>query len=58
MNAIIMLVVVLLPIMAGLLVPVLPFQNRKQMMWYVEGVTVITSVLVLVMLMNRPESAL
>jgi len=58
MNAIIMLVVVLLPILAGIPIPVLPFKNRKQLMCYVEGVTILTSVLVLVMLLNRPTDSL
>ena len=58
MNAMIMLAVVLLPILAGLPIPVLPFKNRKQLMWYVEAVTVLTSVLVFVMLLNRPDGSL
>lgn len=58
MNAMIMLAVVLLPILAGIPIPVLPFKNRKQLMWYVEGVTVLTSVLVLVMLLNPPTDSL
>ena len=58
MNAMIMLAVVLLPILAGIPIPVLPFKNRKQLMWYVEGATVITSVLVLVMLLNPPTDSL
>ena len=52
-----MLVVILLPILAGIPIPVLPFKNRKQLMWYVEGVTILTSVLVLLMLLNRPTDS-
>ena len=57
MNAMMMLVVILLPILAGIPIPVLPFKNRKQLMWYVEGVTILTSVLVLLMLLNRPTDS-
>lgn len=58
MNAIMMLAVVVLPIVTGLMIPVLPFKNRKQLMWYVEGVTVLTSILVFLLLFKRPEESL
>lgn len=58
MNAMMMLGVVLLPILAGLPIPILPFRNRKQCLWYVEAVTIVTSVLVFVMILHRPAEAL
>lgn len=58
MNAIMMLAVVVLPIVTGFMIPVLPFKNRKQLMWYVEGVTILTSVLVFLLLFKRPEESL
>ncbi len=57
MNAIMMLAVVVLPIVTGFMIPVLPFKNRKQLMWYVEGVTVLTSILVFLLLFKRPEES-
>lgn len=58
MNAIIMVVVVLLPMIAGVLIPLLPFKNRTQMMIYIETAVIITSALVIAMLFNRPEESL
>ncbi|MGN0385243.1 MAG: complex I subunit 5 family protein [Lachnospiraceae bacterium] len=57
MNIAIMITVVLLPIIGGVLIPVLPFKNRKQMMFYIETLVVINSVLVIAMLLNKPEEA-
>ena len=58
MEKLLMLLVVFLPIFAGPLIPLLPFSNRKQMMWYVEAVTVLTSLLVLWLLILHPEESL
>ncbi|MDY3920258.1 MAG: proton-conducting transporter membrane subunit [Candidatus Limivivens sp.] len=55
MNAIIMVIVVLLPILAGAPIPLIPYRNRKQMMIYVEGVVLLTSILVFALLLCRPE---
>ena len=40
------LVAILLPIIGGVLVPVLPLKNRKQMMIFIEAITIFTSVIV------------
>lgn len=58
MDKLLMLFVVLLPVLAGPLIPLLPFRNRKSLMWYVEGVTILTSFLVLGMLIIKPQEAL
>lgn len=58
MDKLLMLFVVLLPVLAGPLIPLLPFRNRKSLMWYVEGVTILTSLLVLGMLIIKPQEAL
>ena len=55
MNIAIMITVVLLPIIGGVLIPVLPFKNRKQMMLYIETLVVLNSALVIAMLLNKPE---
>ena len=52
-----MVVVVLLPIIFGALIPLLPFKNRRQMTWYVEGIVLLTSVLVWGILITRPEGS-
>lgn len=55
MNAGIMVVVVLLPILFGVLIPLLPFKERRHMMIYVEGIVFVTSLLVWTMLLVQPE---
>ncbi len=57
MNASIFAVVILLPIFAGALIPLLPFPNRTSMMVYIEAAVTVTSALVLAALLNRPEDA-
>lgn len=41
MNAMIMAVVVLLPILGGALIPLLPFRKRVQMEFYIEGLVLL-----------------
>lgn len=57
MSANIMVIVVLLPILGGVLVPLIPYRNRRQMEYYIEGIVLLTSILVLTMLFNRPGEA-
>lgn len=53
-----MLLVVLLPLVIGVLLPVLPFKNRKQMCIFMELGVLITSVLVIFLLLNPPADTL
>jgi multicomponent Na+:H+ antiporter subunit D len=55
MNAGIMVAVVLLPILGGVLIPLLPYKNRTQMMIYIEGIVLINTLLVWLMLLNQPQ---
>lgn len=55
MNTSMMVAVVLLPIIGGALIPLLPFQTRRQMMIYVESLVLLNSVLVLSLLFAQPE---
>lgn len=57
MNAAIMVFVIFLPMIAGALIPVLPFKNRKQMLIYIETAVVVNSLLVGTMLINPPQAA-
>ena len=57
MSAYMMVIVVLLPILAGALVSLIPFKTRTQMMVYIESVVLLNSVLVLALLFHRPEEA-
>ena len=57
MSAAIFAVVILLPIFAGALIPLLPFPNRTSMMVYIETAVTVTSALVLAALLNGPEDA-
>ncbi|MDD6327768.1 MAG: proton-conducting transporter membrane subunit [Lachnospiraceae bacterium] len=55
MNRIIMFAVILLPIIGGSLIPILPFKTRQRMMFYIEALCVINSVLVCSMLFYQPN---
>lgn len=46
------LATILLPIAGGVLTPLLPFKNRKTMMWYLEIIMLITSAIVWKLLLN------
>ena len=46
MNKMIMMIVVLLPMLSGVLIPLLPFRNRRQMMIYIETAVLLNTILV------------
>lgn len=46
------LATILIPIIGGILIPLLPFQNRKWMMCYLESITLITSAIVWKLILN------
>lgn len=46
MNEYWILAAILLPVIGGILTPLLPFSKRIYMMWYLEGITIITSAIV------------
>jgi len=52
-----MITVVLLPILGGILIPMLPFRDRKGMLWYIEALVLVNSILVTTMLLFQPEEA-
>lgn len=52
-----MVVVVLLPIVFGVLIPLIPFKTRRHTTWYVEGVVLLTSVLVWGLLISQPDGS-
>ena len=41
------LTAILLPILGGILIPVIPFGKRNRMLWYIETVVLLTSLIVL-----------
>lgn len=57
MHIAVMITVVLLPILGGILIPMLPFRNRRNMLWYIEALVLINSILVVTMLFFQPEEA-
>lgn len=57
MHIAVMITVVLLPILGGILIPMLPFRNRRNMLWYIEALVLINSILVVTMLLFQPEEA-
>ena len=58
MDSYIMMIVVLLPMLSGVLLPLLPFKTRRQMMVYIETMVIINTILVFLMLANPPQDAL
>lgn len=58
MSAGILVFVVLFPILAGALIPLLPFQKRLHMETYIEAVVLVTSLGVFWAVTHRPEEAL
>ena len=58
MKEIIMLLVVILPVFSCILMPMLPFRTRRQMLFYLEAVVCINSVLVLMLLFGLPKGSL
>ncbi len=57
MNAAFLALVVLFPIIAGALIPLLPFKSRLQMMVYTEAVVLVNSAVMVALMLNRPEEA-
>lgn len=57
MHIAVMITVVLLPILGGILIPMLPFRSRREMLWYIEALVLINSILVATMLLFQPEEA-
>lgn len=55
MNEIFYGIVILFPILFGVLIPLIPFGSRKQMMIYIETVVVLTSLMVLALLLRTPK---
>ncbi|MBO5303378.1 MAG: proton-conducting membrane transporter [Lachnospiraceae bacterium] len=55
MNAFLLFLVVLIPCIGGALTPVIPWKKRTHMMIYLEGLVIVNSILVWMLLFNRPE---
>ncbi len=58
MSPVVMLAAILLPILGGILLMALPFRKRWQMEVYLETIVIITSALVWLILIGRPEEGL
>ena len=55
MNGICLFLAVLIPCIGGALVPLIPWKKRSHMMVYLEGLVILNSVLVWMMIFNRPQ---
>ena len=55
MNEIFMPIAIFIPIILGIAVLFIPFKNRKQMMIYIESVILLTSVVAVMLILNRPD---
>lgn len=49
-----LLVVILIPFLGGILIPLLPFKKRNSYLIFIETIVVINSILVWMLLLNRP----
>ncbi|MGN0242470.1 MAG: complex I subunit 5 family protein [Lachnospiraceae bacterium] len=56
MNEYMMLVAILLPIVGGVVIPLIKWKNRTAMLVYTELLTMVTSVIVLALLIFRPTA--
>ena len=54
MNEVMLLFIVLFPFAAGVLVSLIPFKNRKAMLIFIETAVIINSIMVWMILLNRP----
>ena len=54
MNEVMLLFIVLFPFAAGVLVSLIPFKNRKAMLIFIEAAVIINSIMVWMILLNRP----
>lgn len=57
MREIMMLIVILVPVITGVMIPFLPFKQRKHMEIFLEGLVILNSLLVWGLLRNRPLEA-
>ncbi len=55
MNGICLFLAVLIPCIGGALVPLIPWKKRSHMMVYLESLVILNSVLVWMMIFNRPQ---
>ena len=58
MNEMRMLFVVLIPFITGILISVMKFRSRKNMLLFTEVMAILNSILVFLLLLYRPEGAL
>lgn len=58
MSKIMLFAVILLPILTGVLIPVLPFKKRRYMEVFLETMVIINSILVWCLILNNPEENL
>lgn len=55
MNEMIMPIVVLIPIVLGVTIPFVPLKGKKSMMFYIEAIVLLTSILAIMLLLNQPK---
>lgn len=57
MSKVMLFVVILIPILSGVLIPVIPFRKRKHMEIFLEALIILNSILVWLVLINNPEDS-
>lgn len=55
MSEVMLFIIVLIPVLWSILIPMLPFKKRGHMMIFIEAIVLINSILVWLLLWNRPE---
>ncbi|MDE5931742.1 MAG: proton-conducting membrane transporter, partial [Lachnospiraceae bacterium] len=58
MDAYMMVIAILLPMLGGALIPLLPFGKRNVMAVYIEAIVIATSVITFLLIFNMPQDAL
>lgn len=58
MSKIMLFVVILIPILTGVLVPVIPFKKRRYMELFIEALVILNTILVWAILIYEPEESL
>lgn len=58
MSKIMLFVIILIPILTGVLVPVIPFRKRRYMELFIEAMVILNTILVWAILLYEPEESL
>jgi len=58
MSSYMLMLIIFIPIIGGILIPLLPFKKRNTMLFYIELIVLINTIFVWALLMHRPPEAI